>query len=329
MLTGHEAISILEKECSNELRMTRQLVEEAVGTDINAYLDSLGQKTVPSAVLNSLVSAAIAGGQLGFNNLVIRLNAAQLKIKDVDEVANQLLSLIASHVTILNYVRFRTGSVQSIINKVKNTSMSRGDRDEVEQLLEFKIQSEKSLYEWAKNIEIFFEQEAASQGQVSTRSISSYSKHWNSYVNEKISPIINLSWNGKKEDSIHERTKYLIKYSPLNKEQIKKILSEKTKQATFKSAIKKSKLDSRNLKLVTSQYDLSGRKLKITHDAIGIDQDLILPALNSMKGQMIMNPKQAKLMINMSSESSTLIIELEMPKKNDVDNLKVLLESFI
>jgi len=329
VLTGHEAISILEKECSNELRMTRQLVEEAVGTDINAYLDSLGQKTVPSAVLNSLVSAAIAGGQLGFNNLVIRLNAAQLKIKDVDEVANQLLSLIASHVTILNYVRFRTGSVQSIINKVKNTSMSRGDRDEVEQLLEFKIQSEKSLYEWAKNIEIFFEQEAASQGQVSTRSISSYSKHWNSYVNEKISPIINLSWNGKKEDSIHERTKYLIKYSPLNKEQIKKILSEKTKQATFKSAIKKSKLDSRNLKLVTSQYDLSGRKLKITHDAIGIDQDLILPALNSMKGQMIMNPKQAKLMINMSSESSTLIIELEMPKKNDVDNLKVLLESFI
>ena len=329
VLTGHEAISILEKECSNELRMTRQLVEEAVGTDINAYLDSLGQKTVPSAVLNSLVSAAIAGGQLGFNNLVIRLNAAQLKFKDVDEVANQLLSLIASHVTILNYVRFRTGSVQSIINKVKNTSMSRRDRDEVEQLLEFKIQSEKSLYEWAKNIEIFFEQEAASQGQVSTRSISSYSKHWNSYVNEKISPIINLSWNGKKEDSIHERTKYLIKYSPLNKEQIKKILSEKTKQATFKSAIKKSKLDSRNLKLVTSQYDLSGRKLKITHDAIGIDQDLILPALNSMKGQMIMNPKQAKLMINMSSESSTLIIELEMPKKNDVDNLKVLLESFI
>jgi hypothetical protein len=111
--------------------------------------------------------------------------------------------------------------------------------------------------------------------------------------------------------------------------QIKKILSENTKQATFKSAVKKSRLDSSHLKLITSQHDLGGRKLKITHDAIGIDKDLILPALNSMKGQLIMNPKQAKLLINMSSDSSTLIIELEMPKKNDVDNLKVLLDSFI
>jgi len=140
---------------------------------------------------------------------------------------------------------------------------------------------------------------------------------------------MNLKWNGKKEDTINERTKYLKKYNSLNEVQIKKILSENTKQATFKSAVKKSRLDSSRLKLITSQHDLGGRKLKITHDAIGIDKDLILPALNSMKGQMIMNPKQAKLLINMSSDSSTLIIELEMPKKNDVDNLKVLLDSFI
>ena len=329
VLTGYEVISILEKESSDDLRMARQLVEEAIGADINAYLGLLGQKTVPSTVLNSLVTAAIAGGQLGFNNLVIRLDAGQLNIKDLDQAANQLLNLIADHVTVLNYARFRTGSVQSIINKVKNTSMSRRDREEVEQLLAFRIQGEKSLYEWTKNIELFFEQEAASQGQVSTRSISSYSKHWNSYVSEKILPIMNFRWNEKKEDTIQERTKYLTKYSSLNEVQIKKILSEKTKQATFKSAVKKSKLNSRNLKLVTSQHELSGRKLKITHDAIGIDKDLILPALNSMKGQMIMNPKQAKLLINMSSDSSTLIIELEMPKKNDVDNLKVLLDSFV
>ncbi len=329
MLTGNEAISLLEKESSDDLRMARQLVEEAIRSDINAYLGSLGQKNVPSTVVNSLVTAAIAGGQLGFNNLVIRLDAAQFNIKDLDQAANQLLSLIARHVTVLNYARFRTGSVQSIINKIKNSSMSTGDQKEVKQLLGTRIQSEKSLYEWAKNIELFFEQEAASQGLVSTRSISSYSKHWNSYVSEKILPIMNLKWNGKKEDMIHERTRYLTKYSFLNEIQIKKILSENTKQAIFKSAVKKSKLGSSHLKLVTSQHDLGGRKLKITHDAVGIDKDLILPALNSMKGQMIMNPKQAQLLINMSSDSSTLIIELEMPKKNDVDNLKVLLDSFI
>jgi hypothetical protein len=69
--------------------------------------------------------------------------------------------------------------------------------------------------------------------------------------------------------------------------------------------------------------------MKITHNADGVDKDLISPALNSMKGQMIMNPKQTKLLINMSSEDSTLIIELEMPKKADFDNLKVLLDSLV
>jgi hypothetical protein len=329
VLTGNEAISLLEKESSDDLKRVRQLVEEAIRSDINAYLGSLGQKTVPPTVINSLVTAAIAGGQLGFNNLVIRLDAAQFKIKDLDQAANQLLSLTAGHVTVLNYARFRTGSVQSIINKIMNTSMSTEDQAEVKQLLGIRIQSEKSLYEWAKNIELFFEQEAAFQGQVSTRSISSYSKHWNSYVSEKILPIMNLTWNGKKEDTIEHRIKYLTKYSTLNEVQIKKILSENTKQAIFKSSVKRSKIDSSHLKLITSQHDLGGRKLKITHDAGGVDKDLILPAINSMKGQMIMNPKQAKLMVNMSSDSSTLIIELEMPKKNDVENLKVLLDSFV
>jgi hypothetical protein len=329
VLTGNEVISLLENESSDDLRRARQLVEEAIRSDINAYLSSLGQKTVPTTVVNSLVTAVIAGGQLGFNNLVIRLDASQFNIKNLDQAANQLLSLTARHVTVLNYARFRTGSVQSIINKIMNTSMSAEDQAEIKRLLGIKIQSEKNLYEWAKNIELFFEQEATFQGQVSTRSISSYSKHWNSYVSEKILPYINLKWNGKKEDTINERTKYLTKYSSLNEVQIEKILSENTKQAIFKSAVKRSKTESSHLKLITSQHDLGGRKLKITHDAVGVDKDLILPAINSMKGQMIMNPKQAKLLINMSSDSSTLIIELEMPKKNDVENLKVLLDSFV
>jgi hypothetical protein len=207
--------------------------------------------------------------------------------------------------------------------------MPSADRKQVEQLLGTQITSEKSLYEWAKNVELFFEQEAASQGQVSTRSISSYSKHWNSYVSEKILPIINIKWNGKKEDTIYERTKYLIKYSSLTDGQIKKILAENNKQAKFRTKMKVSRSNLGKSKLVTSHHDLGGREMKITHNADGVDKDLIAPALNSMKGQMIMNPKQTKLSINMSSEDSTLIIELEMPRKADFDNLKVLLESLV
>lgn len=326
---GSEAISLLEKESSDDLKNARQLVEEAVRLDIQAFLGSLGIKNVPSTVINSLSSAAIAGGQWGFNNLVTRMKAAQFDIQNLDQAANQLLSLISSHVTVLNYARFRTGSVQSIINKIKNKGIPTADRKQVEQLLGTRITSEKSLYEWAKNVELFFEQEAASQGQVSTRSISSYSKHWNSYVSEKILPIIKVKWNGKKEDTLHERTNYLIKYGSLTDGQIKKILAENNKQAKFKTTVKKSISNLGKSKLVTSHHDLGGREMKITHNADGVDKDLISPALNSMKGQIIMNPKQTKLSINMSSEDSTLIIELEMPKKADFDNLKVLLESLV
>jgi len=328
-LIGSGVISVLETESSEDLKRARRLVEEAVKSDINAFLGSLGIKNVPPTVTNSLTAAAIAGGQWGFNNLVSRMQAAQFKIESLDQTANQLLSLISNHVTILNYARFRTGSVQSIINKIKNQGLSSKDQQQVDQLLKTRIQAEKDLYEWAKNVELFFEQEAASQGQVSTRSISSYSKHWNSYVSEKILPLLNLKWNGEKEDTIHERTKYLTKYSSLSDAQIKKILAESNRQLKFKSEVKKSSKNIGSSKLVTSQHNFGGRKLKITHNMDGVDKDLILPALNSLKGQMIMNPKQTKLLINMTSDDSTLIIELEMPKKADFDNLKVLLESLV
>lgn len=314
-LMGSDAISLLEKESSDELRKARQLVEEAVSLDINAFLGSQGIKKVPSTVVNSLSSAAIAGGQWGFNNLVTRMKAAQFNVQNLDQAANEVLSLISRHVTTLNYARFRTGSVQSILNKIKNKSMSSAHQKQVEQLLGTQLTSEKSLYEWAKNIELFFEQEVASNGQVSTRSISSYSKHWNSYVSEKILPIIDIKWAGKKEDTIIERMKYLIKYSSLTDGEIKKVLAENNKQVKFKTAVKKAKSNLGKSKLVTSHHNLGGRDMKITHNADGVDKDLISPALNSMKGQMIMNPKQTKLLINMSSDDSTLIIELEMPKK--------------
>ena len=328
-LIGSGVISVLETESSEDLKRARRLVEEAVKSDINAFLGSLGIKNVPPTVTNSITAAAIAGGQWGFNNLVSRMQAAQFKIENLDQTANQLLSLISNHVTILNYARFRTGSVQSIINKIKNQGLSSKDQQQVDQLLKTRIQAEKDLYEWAKNVELFFEQEAASQGQVSTRSISSYSKHWNSYVSEKILPLLNLKWNGKKEDTINERTKYLTKYSSLSDAQIKKILAESNRQLKFKSEVKKSSNNIGSSKLVTSQHNVGGRKLKITHNMDGVDKDLILPALNSLKGQMIMNPKQTKLLINMTSDDSTLIIELEMPKKADFDNLKLLLESLV
>ena len=63
--------------------------------------------------------------------------------------------------------------------------------------------------------------------------------------------------------------------------------------------------------------------LEISYNSEGIDPDLIQPILNSVKGQLIIDPKQATLSVDMSNDSSQVVIELEKPTKDDIDTLKI------
>lgn len=75
--------------------------------------------------------------------------------------------------------------------------------------------------------------------------------------------------------------------------------------------------------MITYKKDLGGRMLQITYNLEGIDPDLIQPILNSVRGQLLVDPKQLKLSVDMSNDSSQVVVELEKPTKNDIDTLKI------
>jgi hypothetical protein len=322
-VTGAEVLSILEYEGSSELKRVRQFVEEAIELDIKAYLSDLGSKELSPNVLVGLTAAAIAGGQWGFSNLTTRLEATNLQKKDLELSANEILSLVHRHTSILNNIRLKISAVQSIVKTFVFKDSSLSSRDEIERLLKLRIPNQSVLNQWGEDTEKLFQKQVTSTGQVSSRSISTYSKLWKSYLDEKIAPRIGNKVVLNKSEFISERIKPLINYKAPTTNQIKKILADSPKKYDFvinlKTANKLNKLE----KLITYKKNLGGRALKISYNSSGIDPDLIQPVLNSIKGQIMLDPKQSKLSVDMSNEFSQVIVEIERPIKDDVDTLKI------
>ena len=322
-LSGSEALSILELEASAELKRTRQIVEEAVEADIRAYIGSLGFKNLQQQNISGLVTAAIAGGQWGFNSLVDRLSSLDLKIKALNEVANEILTLIYRHTSILNYARIRVTSVQSIVKTLVSKSINTENKKDSTEILGFRINDRSSLMTWAELAEQSYQDFVISTGQVSSRSVSTYSKLWKSYAEEKLSLKLGFISNSNKQDYISERLKSILNYKSPTPVQIDKLIASSAKKYTFESLSKAINQNRSVSKLVTLKKDLGGRTLQISYNIDGIDPELIQPVINSIKGQLIIDPKQDKILIDMSSETSQVIIEIEKPKKADLDTIKI------
>lgn len=358
-LVGSELLKALETEASFELKQTRQLVEEACTKDISAYWVGSGLGEISKASISTLVSPAIAGGQWGFNSLVSRLENLNVANSQLDEIANEILELASPHAKILNYSRFRSGAVQAYVAQCKESSFdsellgiteskSRAYKSDLEKILIRKISSPDTLISWASEVSDLMELLSAEQdrqrassdeaagkgrkGSVSTKSISSYSKHWLSFVEEKLFTEVGGKWKGDLEESTAERSKYLTAYEALSWNHMKKTLLEsKSTRRSFsnnqKNQTKKS--NSSSNKLITDIHDLGARNLTISYNVPGVDVDLIKPAINSLKAQMIINPKSAHATVNMKSDSSYLSIDLENPRKSDLETVEILLNSHV
>jgi uncharacterized protein involved in tolerance to divalent cations len=322
-ISGKDALATLEVDASSELKRARQLVEEAVGSDIRAYLGGLGAKDVQPQSLTGLVTAAVAGGQWGFNSLVTRLLPLNLKIKDLDNAANEILTLIYRHTSILNYARIRVTSVQSIVKALLGKSVGQETKEDLGKVLNYRITNYQNLIIWSEMAEKCYQDFVLSSGQVSTRSISTYSKLWKSYVEERLTLKLGLKSNSNKEDFISERLKPVLNYKSPSSSQVEKLILESDKQYNFESQTNSIRKNTSTSKLVTFKKDLGGRTLQISYNMNGIDPELIQPVLNSIKGQLIIDPKQNNMLIDMSSETSQVIIEIEKPKKEDLDTIKI------
>jgi len=326
-ISGQEILSYLEVEVPIELKRARQYVEDAVSQDIHSYLMSAGSEQIPSNVVSGLTTAAIAGGQWGFSSLVTRMESANLRIENFDLAANEILMLISRHTTVLNFARIKATAVQSIIKSLFGSMDSSINGAAIDKLFKSKIVDQASLAQWGKDTEKLFHSMAISAGQVSQKSVSTYSKLWNSYLEEKILPKLGIKVDLQSVDSISERVKYLKNYKKITPAQVKKVLAESDKKSNFSTRQSNSRKST--AKLIKYERDLGGRNLRISYNSPGVNPDLIQPVLNSVKGQIIINPKQPILLVNMSIDDSHIIVELEKPKKEDVDTLKLQLGSLV
>jgi hypothetical protein len=322
-INGAAVLSMLESEAPSDLKQVRQLVEDAVESDIAAYLESIGAGDTSPSVISGLCTAAIAGGQWGFENLVTRLEIANLKIKNLESAANEILTLVYRHTSILNYVRIKITAVQSIVKSLLSKTAFRISKSEMDLILDAEVIDQSTLSKWSEDAEELFQKQATSTGQVNSRSVSTYSKLWKSYLEEKILNGIGIESASGKDDFITERIKPLLKYKKPSSTQIEKLLTNSAKQFNFITNSKVNKKSGNASNLITYKKDLGGRMLQITYNLEGVDPDLIQPILNSVKGQLLVDPKQSKLSVDMSNNSSQVVIELEKPIKDDIDTLKI------
>lgn len=354
-LLGSQALGILEIRSGAELKQARQLVEEAAAADLASYFHGAGYGKPGASLCSSLVSAALAGGQWGFNNLITRLAGSSVHESEYEAVANELLEIIAPFAKILNYARFRSGSVQSYVAqceipslKLQTMLLSKSGLEQYEEkaseIEAYKLKNLGDLNVWVNMVddlceflsESQLEQEEMTEkraskskkGTVSTKSISSYSKHWKSFSTEILAPELGVNWDGDYKDSITGRVSDLEDYKPRTWSQIQSDLKESiSTRRSFTTTKKKTSSNITSSKLITEEKDLGGRLLTLTFNSSGLDEDLIQPTLNSIKGQLIRNQKQDKISVSMKTDSSSISVEIEKPTKGDLETIEILLNS--
>lgn len=351
-IRGSDALRALETHSGAELKNCRQLVEQAALADITAYFKGADLGELNGPLGTSLVSAAIAGGQWGFNSLVGRLGSSSVHESDLETVANEILETVSPHTKLLNYARFRVGAIQSYVAqcevpsfKLQTLLISKQDlsdyQSKVQVIMKASLHDEDSVETWLILVDELCDFLSNSQmehsdsqpsrskkGTVSTKSISSYSKHWNSYGSEILSMELGYKWGGYLEDSIQRRFFDLVNYKARSWDQLQQELNEtKSTRRAYRAAAKKPKGASTKLASYTSQIRTSS--LKITFNLPSVDKDLITPAINLLRGQLIRNPKAPSISVNLESEGNSLIVELTNPKREILSDVEMELNAHL
>lgn len=352
-LGGAEALRALENQSGVELKNARQLVEQAALADISSYFKGANLGKLNPSLSSSLVSAAIAGGQWGFNSLVIRLKTSSVHESDLETVANEILEIVSPHTKLLNYARFRVGAVQSYVAqcevpsfKLQTMLISTEElaqyQKKVNQIKKMILSDEDTALEWIDMVDQLCDFLSTSQlenssasdkkssrskkGTVSTKSISSYSKHWRSFSDEILSEEIGYKWRGEVGDSVSRRLLSLEKYKARTWEQLQQDLAEtvSTRRAYKSSSQKKGEAST---KLVSHISSIGSSSLNITFNLPSVDRDLIAPAINLLRGQLIRNPKSPLIQVNLESEGNTLKVEVTNPRREILSDVEIQLNS--
>lgn len=83
------------------------------------------------------------------------------------------------------------------------------------------------------------------------------------------------------------------------------------------------------MKLASYTSQIGSSSLKITFTLPSVDRDLIAPAINLLRGQLIRNPKAPLIKVNLESEGSNLLVELTNPKKEILADVEIELNAHL
>jgi hypothetical protein len=280
------------------------------------------------------------------------LSTTSVHESDLETVANEILEIVSPHTKLLNYARFRVGAIQSYVAqcevpsfKLQTMLISKQDLIEyqtrVESIKKMALRNEDLVADWLNLVDELCDFLSSSQlennekqssrskkGTVSTKSISSYSKHWQSYGSEILSMELGFKWSGFIADSIQSRFANLVSYKPRSWDQLQRDLNDtKSTRRAYRAATKKPKGTSAKIANYTTQ--IGNSSLKITFNLPSVDKDLITPAINLLRGQLIRNPKAPSISVNLESEGNSLIVELTNPKREILSDVEIELNAHL
>jgi hypothetical protein len=120
----------------------------------------------------------------------------------------------------------------------------------------------------------------------------------------------------------------LIKNKSRSWDQLQRDLNEtKSTRRAYRAAAKKPKGTSTKIANYTTQ--IGNSSLKITFNLPSVDKDLITPAINLLRGQLIRNPKAPSISVNLESEGNSLIVELTNPKREILSDVEIELNAHL
>jgi hypothetical protein len=139
---------------------------------------------------------------------------------------------------------------------------------------------------------------------------------------------LGFKWSGIIADSIQSRFANLVSYKPRSWDQLQRDLNDtKSTRRAYRAATKKPKGTSAKIANYTTQ--IGNSSLKITFNLPSVDKDLITPAINLLRGQLIRNPKAPSISVNLESEGNSLIVALTNPKREILLDVEIELNAHL
>lgn len=360
IFSGYQLRDTLSREAGLQFEDFKLILQECASNCLQSYWTLKKFSPISSTRLRQLISDGISAGQLGKKRVSDQLRKMsdfkELNELEVGKTTSEIIHVLSFFATKSNYARYRTRCIfahldnltdEFGINNFQNIQESEKSTFQKysQYLLHSKINSFVELEKWILNVHELlvnvsnsFEllddidntglSSRAKKGFIASKNLSTYKKHWISFVKEVISPAFMQSY--KSDDSLQNVVLELEKINNFSSLEMKKYIEKNLNQFIDQSAAQNSNTNNySNLDSITLEIPYNDGKLKISFNKTGIKKELIEPLLKSVTIQTGLNKlknKKSPLISKIQNETGFILIEIDSSKNINTTQLKNILE---